>query len=141
MEGQRVGVKLWAFAHLLSNGRLADVILFGAFLGWAIVDFISARKRDRAAGTVYPAGHALRTALTVAAGVAAWAAFVFGLHLWLIGVIALLFKPSSQKITPFYSTINVGFAICTKLPNMHWEVVLHRKFFQIFKLTYDFIPL
>jgi len=80
------GIKLWAFAHLLSNGRLADVILFGAFLGWAVVYFIAARRRDRAAGTVYPAGQVTRTALTVAAGVGAWAALVFGLHLWLIGV-------------------------------------------------------
>lgn len=80
------GVKLWAFAHLLSNGRLADVILFGAFLAWAIVDFIAARRRDRAAGTVYPPGQPMRTALTLAAGAGAWAAFVFGLHGWLIGV-------------------------------------------------------
>ena len=80
------GIKLWAFAHLLSNGRLADVILFGAFLVWAIVDFIAARRRDRAAGTVYPPGRAKRTVITIAAGVAAWAALVFGLHLWLIGV-------------------------------------------------------
>ncbi len=80
------GVKLWAFAHLISNGRLADVILFGAFLAWAIVDFIAARKRDRAAGTVYPPGDELRTVLTVVAGVGAWAVLVSGLHLWLIGV-------------------------------------------------------
>lgn len=80
------GVKLWAFAHLLSNGRLADVVLFGAFLAWAIADFIAARRRDRAAGTVYPAGDELRTVLTVVAGVGAWAVLVTGLHQWLIGV-------------------------------------------------------
>jgi uncharacterized membrane protein len=40
---------------LVSNGRLADVVLFGAFLAWAIVCFDSARKRDRAAGTVWMA--------------------------------------------------------------------------------------
>lgn len=80
------GVKLWAFAHLLSNGSLAAVILFGAFLAWAIVDFIVARKRDRAAGTQYPAGSGARTAATVVAGVAAWAVFAFWAHLWLIGV-------------------------------------------------------
>lgn len=80
------GVKVWAFAHLLSNGRLADVILFGAFLAWAIADFIAARRRDRAAGTVYPAGIELRTVMAVIAGVLVWAVFVSGLHLWLIGV-------------------------------------------------------
>ncbi len=81
-----IGVKVWALAHLLANGRLSDVVLFGAFLAWAIVDFIAARKRDRAAGTVYPPGDELRTVLTVVAGVVAWAVFVAGLHLWLIGV-------------------------------------------------------
>lgn len=81
-----IGVKVWAFAHLLANGRLSDVVLFGAFLAWAIADFIAARKRDRTAGTVYPPGDELRTVLTVVAGVVAWAVFVAGLHLWLIGV-------------------------------------------------------
>ena len=81
-----IGVKVWAFAHLLANGRLSDVVLFGAFLAWAVADFIAARKRDRAAGTVYPPGDELRTVLTVVAGVVAWAVFVAGLHLWLIGV-------------------------------------------------------
>lgn len=80
------GVKLWAFAHLLSNGGLADVILFGAFLVWAIADFIASRRRDRSAGTRYPAGSGARTAMTVVAGVAAWAVFAFWAHLWLIGV-------------------------------------------------------
>lgn len=80
------GVKVWAFAHLLANGRLADVVLFGAFLMWAIADFIAARRRDRAAGTVHPAGDELRTVFTVIIGVTVWAVFVAGLHLWLIGV-------------------------------------------------------
>lgn len=80
------GIKVWAFAHLISNGRLVDVFLFGAFLIWAIMGFVVSRKRDRAAATVYPAGDELRTVLTVIAGVGAWAALVSGLHLWLIGV-------------------------------------------------------
>lgn len=80
------GVKLWAFAHLLSNGRLADVILFGAFLAWAVADFIVARKRDRAAGVTYPSRGVSRTVVTVIAGLAAWAGFAFWAHFWLIGV-------------------------------------------------------
>lgn len=80
------GIKVWALAHLLSNGRLVDVVLFGAFLAWAIVGFVVSRKRDRAAGTVYAAGDELRTVLTVIIGVGVWAALVSGLHLWLIGV-------------------------------------------------------
>ena len=80
------GVKVWAFAHLLANGTLAAILLFGAFLVWAIADFRSARRRDRAAGTRYPAGTTARDAVTVIAGLVAWALFAFLLHRWLIGV-------------------------------------------------------
>ena len=80
------GVKVWAFAHLLANGTLADVLLFGSFLAWAVLSFIAARRRDRAAGTVYPEGSAARNAITVAIGLAAWAVFAFALHRALIGV-------------------------------------------------------
>ena len=80
------GVKVWAFAHLLANGTLAGVILFGAFLAWAMADFASARRRDRRAGTVYPAGTIVRDAVAVIVGLIAWAAFAFYLHGWLIGV-------------------------------------------------------
>ena len=71
-----IGVKVWAFAHLLANGRLPDVVLFGAFLAWAIVDFIAARKRDRRLGTVYPSGNMLQTLFTVVAGGIIWVVFV-----------------------------------------------------------------
>jgi uncharacterized membrane protein len=81
-----LGVKVWALAHLLSNGMLAHVLLFGAFLIWAVFNFRAARRRDRAAGTVYPAGNIRATAIAVALGVAAWAIFAFGLHGLLIGI-------------------------------------------------------
>jgi uncharacterized membrane protein len=81
-----IGVKVWAFSHLLANGRLADVVLFGAFLAWAVVDFIAARKRDCGMGTVYPPGGKLGTGLTLLAGLILWVVFVAGLHRWLIGV-------------------------------------------------------
>ena len=81
-----LGVKTWALAHLLANGNLADVVLFGAFLAWAILDFRAARQRDRAAGTAYPAGTTQGTVVTVVIGVAAWVVFVFWAHAWLIGV-------------------------------------------------------
>ena len=80
------GVKTWAFAHLIANGTLADVVLFGSFLAWAIADFISARRRDRAAGRTYPPGPLTRDVLAVAVGVTAWAAFAFWLHGPLIGL-------------------------------------------------------
>ena len=81
-----LGVKVWAFAHLLSNGRLADVVLFGAFLVWAIVLYGASRRRDRRSGTRHVAGPASRDAIALVAGVAAWAAFAFWLHAALIGV-------------------------------------------------------
>ncbi|GIK86223.1 MAG: hypothetical protein BroJett026_17040 [Betaproteobacteria bacterium] len=80
------GVKIWAFAHLVANGTLADVVLFGAFLAWAVVDYLAARRRDRAAGTVYAVGPVARDVVAVATGLVAWAAFAFWLHGPLIGV-------------------------------------------------------
>ena len=81
-----LAVKVWAFAHLLANGTLADTVLFGAFLLWAALDFRSSRQRDRAAGTVYPPGTAAGTVTTVVIGVIAWAVFAFWAHGVLIGV-------------------------------------------------------
>jgi uncharacterized membrane protein len=80
------GVKVWAFAHLIANGTLADAVLFGAFLAWAVLDFASSRRRDRAAGTEYVSGPITRDITAVVVGLAAWAAFAFWLHGWLIGV-------------------------------------------------------
>jgi uncharacterized membrane protein len=80
------GVKLWAFAHLLANGTLAAVVLFGSFLVWAIADFASARRRDRRAGTVYPSGTFASDSVAVVIGLVAWVVFAFWLHGWLIGV-------------------------------------------------------
>jgi uncharacterized membrane protein len=77
---------VWAFAHLLSNGRLAGIVLFGSFLVWAAVCFVAARKRDRAAGTRYPTGTPGGTVATVVVGAAAWAGFAFWLHGALIGL-------------------------------------------------------
>jgi uncharacterized membrane protein len=81
-----LGVKTWAFAHLLSNGRLGDVVLFGAFLAWGVATYINARKRDRAAGTVYPVGPISKDVVTVVVGIVAAAVFAKWLHLPLIGV-------------------------------------------------------
>ena len=81
-----LSVKVWAFAHLLANGSLADVVLFGAFLLWAALGFRAARQRDRAANTVYAPGTGTGTAIAVVAGTVAWAVFAFWLHGMLIGV-------------------------------------------------------
>ena len=81
-----LGVKLWAFAHLIANGTLAATVLFGSFLVWAIVDFVSLRRRDRALGTVYPPGTLRRDAWALIIGVIAWVVFAFWLHGQLFGV-------------------------------------------------------
>ena len=77
--------KLWAFAHLLSNGSLADVLLFGSFLAWAVADRISLKRRVPRPATTLPA---LRwnDAIAVTAGLALYAAFVVHLHLALFGI-------------------------------------------------------
>ena len=84
-----LGVKVWALAHLISNGNLADVVLFGAFLLWAVLDFRAARQRDRAQATVYASGTAAGTVATLVVGAVAWAAFAFWAHAMLIGVAPL----------------------------------------------------
>jgi uncharacterized membrane protein len=80
------GVKTWAFAHLLSNGTLADLLLFGGFLAWSVLGFRAARRRDRKAQVTYPAGTAGGTFACLAIGIVAWAIFAFFLHGPLIGV-------------------------------------------------------
>ena len=81
-----LGTKVWAFGHLLAIGYLRDVVLFGAFLVWAIILYAVSRRRDRAAGTTYPSGTVGGDIGAVAVGVAIWALFAFWLHLWWIGV-------------------------------------------------------
>ena len=81
-----LGVKTWAFAHLLANGNLAHMVLFGAFLAWAVLDFISLRRRDRVQGIQYPAGTLSATVLTVLLGVVFAGVFAMWVHGLLIGV-------------------------------------------------------
>jgi uncharacterized membrane protein len=81
-----LGVMVWAVAHLLSNGNIGHVVLFGSFLLWALAEFFAARQRDAAAGTRYPRGTAGATGITVAVGVGTWIAFALWLHGLLMGV-------------------------------------------------------
>ncbi|HUR89397.1 MAG TPA: NnrU family protein [Ramlibacter sp.] len=83
---QLLSVKTWAFAHLLSVGVVADVVLFGAFLIWAVADFIVSRRRDRENNVVYAPGNAIGTTITIATGLVAWSVFALLLHGPLIGV-------------------------------------------------------
>lgn len=88
-----LGVKVWALAHLIANGTLADLVLFGSFLVWAILCFRSARRREPAPSLGSPS--ALATALTVAIGLVAWAAFAMWGHAALIGVQPFSMGPSA----------------------------------------------
>lgn len=80
------GIKLWALAHLLSNGNVGHVLLFGTFLIWAVLVYVAAARRDRRDDTMYSGGQTGATGVTVALGVAGWIAFTLWLHGWLIGV-------------------------------------------------------
>jgi uncharacterized membrane protein len=80
-----VAVKLWATAHLLVNGMLADVLLFGGFLAWAVLDRISLKRRTpRPVPGASPSRY--NDVLAVVLGLAAYGAFVVWLHPALIGV-------------------------------------------------------
>ncbi|UZJ44512.1 NnrU family protein [Marinimicrobium sp. C6131] len=81
-----LGTKFWAIAHLISNGTLADLLLFGGFLVWAVSAFILLRRRDRVDGTVPVVGGLSRDIITWVVGLLAWAVFAFYLHGLLIGV-------------------------------------------------------
>ena len=81
-----LGTKVWALAHLLANGTLAGVLLFGSFLIWSVILFASSRRRDRRLAVVYAPGTAARTAIVLVAGTLAWAVFTFWLHGLLIGI-------------------------------------------------------
>lgn len=77
--------KLWAVAHLLSNGMLADVVLFGGFLAWAVAERISLKRRPtRPIHTAPPAGY--NDFLAVIVGLAIYFVFLFWGHQKLIGV-------------------------------------------------------
>ena len=61
-----LGCKVWALAHLLANGSLADTVLFGSFLLWSVLLFAPSCKRDRREQVVYPVGTAAMTVVTAA---------------------------------------------------------------------------
>ena len=98
-----LSVKVWALSHLFANGNLADLVLFGSFLIWAVLNFRSARARDRALllnlnVTEEAAGESiaesesahqpklLSTIITLVGGIAIWALITFVLHAKIVGV-------------------------------------------------------
>ena len=80
------GVKLWAAAHLLANGDLGSIILFGSFLAWAVFDRISLKRRPDAGGPPIPVGGPGNDLIAVAVGLVAYLALAFAFHPVVIGV-------------------------------------------------------
>ena len=80
------GIKLWATAHLLANGDLGSIILFGSFLGWAVFDRISLKHRTDAGGPPIPVGGTGNDLIAVGVGLVAYLALAFAFHPVVIGV-------------------------------------------------------
>ena len=80
------GVKLWAAAHLLANGDLGSIILFGSFLAWAVFDRISLKRRSDAGGPPIPVGGTTNDLIAIAVGIVAYLALAFAFHPAVIGV-------------------------------------------------------
>jgi uncharacterized membrane protein len=79
-----IALKTWAFAHLLANGDIASVMLFGSFLVWAVVDLIAVKRTNRSAVVAHP--RALFDGLAVIAGLAIYTLIVLFAHPYLAGV-------------------------------------------------------
>jgi uncharacterized membrane protein len=80
------GVKLWAAAHLLANGDLGSIILFGSFLAWAVFDRVSLKHRSDIGAPPIPVGGIGNDLIAVAVGIVAYLALAFVFHPVVIGV-------------------------------------------------------
>jgi uncharacterized membrane protein len=80
------GVKLWAAAHLISNGDLGSIILFGSILAWAVFDRITLKHRTDPGAPPIPTGGRFNDVLAVIVGTVVYFALGFLFHPWVIGV-------------------------------------------------------
>ena len=80
------GIKLWAASHLLANGDLGSIILFGSFLAWAVFDRITLKRRTDSGGPPIPVGGPGNDLIAIAVGVIAYLALAFAFHPVVIGV-------------------------------------------------------
>lgn len=80
------GIKVWALGHLLANGDLGSIILFGSFLAWAVFDRISLKYRTDSGAPPIPVGGVTNDLIAVAVGFVAYLALVFAFHPVVIGV-------------------------------------------------------
>ena len=81
-----VAIKIWAVAHLLANGDLGSIILFGSILAWAVFDRISLKRRKDEGGPPIPFGGVRNDVLAVIVGLIVYVAIVFAFHPAVIGV-------------------------------------------------------
>jgi uncharacterized membrane protein len=81
-----IAIKTWAFAHLIANGDLGALLLFGSFLAFAVYDRISVKKRGAQGPLGSAPSSAINDVIVVVLGVALYAALLLGGHQWLIGV-------------------------------------------------------
>ena len=78
-------IKVWAFAHLLVNGDLGSILMFGSFLVWAVYARIAAKRRGDLGPKMAPAGW-INDFIVVALGVAVYLLLGFYFHPYVIGV-------------------------------------------------------
>lgn len=83
-----IATAIWALAHLLANGMVHDLVLFGAFFVWAVADLVSYRWRATRPLPGAPPGP-LNDVVAIVAGLATYAFFVLYGHVWLFGVAPL----------------------------------------------------
>ncbi len=80
-----VGVKLWALAHLIANGDLGGIILFGSVLAWAVFDRITLKRRGDSGAPAIPSGGRRNDIIAVVVGTLVYLALGFWFHPYLIG--------------------------------------------------------
>lgn len=84
-----LAVKIWATAHLLANGDLGSMLLFGGFLAWAVMARISVKRRPEEiarAAAMTSVAFGRRDVIAIVAGLALYVVFALWLHPLLIGV-------------------------------------------------------
>ena len=85
-----VGIKLWAFGHLLANGDLGSIILFGSFLAWAVYDRITLKRRTDPGAPDFGLGGRDCDTLAVVVGTLVYLALGFWFHPYVIGIPAFV---------------------------------------------------
>ncbi len=78
-------VKTWALAHLIANGDLGSILMFGTFLGWAVFARISAKRRTDEVAAVAPSGYT-NDGIVVVLGIVIFLALGYVFHPVFIGV-------------------------------------------------------